>query len=96
MIQLLFLHGLLHLRFQIPAVRHDIEQRQRISRKCAWAVDEAMRFYRLPAATREREIARIMDEAAVRFNYRVTAQHYIEIYEKMLARPLVNRNTEFA
>ena len=61
-----------------------------------WAVDEAMRFFSLPAATREREIARIMDEAAVRFNYRVTAQHYIEIYEKMLARPLVNRNTEFA
>ena len=48
-----------------------------------------MEFYRRPAEVKEREIARVMNEAAVRFNYRVTAQRYIDIYEEMLARPLV-------
>ena len=54
-----------------------------------WAVDQAMEFYRRPAEVKAREIARIMGEAAVRFNHQVTARRYIDIYEKMLARPLV-------
>ena len=36
-----------------------------------------------------------MIQSASKFNHRVTAQHYIDLYEKMLQRPLVNRqNTE--
>jgi len=34
-------------------------------------------------------------QSATTFNHKVTAQHYINLYEKMLQRPLVNRqNTE--
>ena len=36
-----------------------------------------------------------MMQSATTFNHKVTAQHYIDLYEKMLQRPLVNRqNTE--
>ncbi len=54
-----------------------------------WAVDQAMRFWHLPAEVKAREIARIMRESAARFNHDVTAARYIEIYESMLHRPLV-------
>ena len=41
------------------------------------------------------EINRIVLQSACRFNHRVTAQHYIDLYEKMLQRPLINpENTE--
>ena len=53
----------------------------------------AAQHRKFTAGIKAREIARIMDEAAVRFNHRVTAQHYIDIYEKMLARPLVQHPT---
>ena len=59
------------------------------SRALAWAIDRAMDFYMLPADIREREIARIMQEAQRRFNHDVTAQSYIRIYEEMLQCPLV-------
>jgi hypothetical protein len=35
-----------------------------------------------------------MDEARTRFNYDVTAQEYIKIYESMLARPLIDKIKE--
>ncbi|WP_294479664.1 glycogen synthase [uncultured Victivallis sp.] len=54
-----------------------------------WAMDEAMRFWALPAEVKEREISRVMRESKLRFNHDVTAQEYIRIYENMLARPLV-------
>ena len=54
-----------------------------------WAVDEAMRFYRRPEEWKHGVIARVMKEARSRFNHDVTAQGYINIYESMLARPLV-------
>ncbi|MDD3154952.1 MAG: glycogen/starch synthase [Victivallaceae bacterium] len=57
-----------------------------------WGIDEAMRFYRLPAEEKNRQISRIMAEARKRFNHDVTAQEYIKIYESMLRRPLVNAN----
>ena len=31
-----------------------------------------------------------MTESAATFNHSVTARHYIDLYEKMLERPLVN------
>jgi ADP-glucose type glycogen/starch synthase len=54
-----------------------------------WAIDQAMEFYRLPAAVREAEVARIMRDGEARFNHSVTAQQYFDIYEHMLNRPLV-------
>ena len=59
------------------------------SHALAWAISKAMDFYDLPPVVRAREIARIMDEAACRFNHDVTAQAYIHIYEDMLKCPLI-------
>jgi starch synthase len=54
-----------------------------------WAIQEAMKFYKLPAKIKAGQIERIMTESAARFNHDVTAQQYIELYEKMLQRPLI-------
>ena len=54
-----------------------------------WGIDEAMRFYRQDESWKEKVISRVMDESVERFNLRVTAGKYIDIYESMLARPLV-------
>jgi starch synthase/alpha-amylase len=55
-----------------------------------WAISEAMRFYDLPKAVKSRQIKRIMKQSAELFNHTVTASHYIDLYEKMLHRPLIN------
>ncbi len=55
----------------------------------AWAIGEAMRFYKLPKEVRYAELLRIKDQAAQRFNHDVTANAYIDIYESMLDRPLI-------
>ncbi len=54
-----------------------------------WAIEEAMRFYSLPAKVRARQISRIMTEAVETFTYEQSARNYIELYEKMLQRQLV-------
>lgn len=54
-----------------------------------WAIDQAMDFYRLDVHTRGTQIGRVMTESKKRFNHEVTAQAYIDIYETMLNRPLV-------
>jgi len=54
-----------------------------------WAIDRAMDFHALPSETREREIRRIMRESAREFSHQEVAARYIEIYERMLERPLV-------
>jgi starch synthase len=54
-----------------------------------WGISEAMHFFRQPPEVRADEIARIMRESAARFTHQVTAKQYIELYEKMLDRPLV-------
>ena len=56
-----------------------------------WAMDQAMEFWRHPSDVREKEISRIMSESLKRFNHESCAQQYIELYEKMLNRPLVKR-----
>jgi hypothetical protein len=48
-----------------------------------------MEFHRRPADVKAATIARIMRESAGRSNFHNTAQHYMELYEKMLARPLL-------
>lgn len=57
----------------------------------SWAIDQAMQFYLLPAKEKKKQIKRIMMQGLATFNHKVTAQHYIDLYEKMLQRPLVNR-----
>ena len=54
-----------------------------------WAMDQAMAFWAQPPEVREREITRIMAESLKRFNHEACARQYIELYEKMLHRPLV-------
>ncbi len=54
-----------------------------------WAVDQAMAFYHEEQETRARQLRRIMCEGKALFNHEVAAQRYFDIYENMLARPLV-------
>ena len=56
----------------------------------SWAIDQAMQFYMMPSNQKNRQIRRIMVEGVATFNHQVTAQQYIDVYEKMLQRPLVN------
>ncbi len=56
----------------------------------SWAIDQAMEFYGMDVHTRGLQIGRIMAESKKRFNHKVTAQAYIDIYEQMLHRPLVD------
>ncbi len=53
-----------------------------------WAVDRAMDFYRLPEKTKARNISRIMRHAEETFTHDVNAREYIDLYEKMLERPI--------
>mgnify|MGYP006285057551 CR=1 FL=1 len=55
----------------------------------AWAMDQAMNFYRLPAPVRHAQIERVMRESRATFNHAATARHYMDLYEKMLDRPLI-------
>jgi starch synthase/alpha-amylase len=54
-----------------------------------WAIDEAMRFFRLPFDVRAHNIARAMHFGKTTFNHNVCAQSYIDIYQRMLNRDLV-------
>ncbi len=53
-----------------------------------WAIDEAMAFFIRPDEERDQQIGRIMRESRATFNHDVTARHYIDLYERMLQRPL--------
>lgn len=55
----------------------------------SWAIDQAMVFYSLPRDVRNVQVKRIMLHAAATFNHEVTAQSYIDLYERMLNRPLL-------
>ncbi|MBN2686225.1 MAG: glycogen/starch synthase [Pontiellaceae bacterium] len=55
-----------------------------------WAIDQAMAFYQQDLHTRGTQIGRVMAESKVRFSHKVTAQAYIDIYEQMLQRPLID------
>ena len=54
-----------------------------------WAIDQAMHFFKMPESLRTHQISRIMKQSAEAFTHSVTARHYIDLYEKMLDRPLV-------
>jgi ADP-glucose type glycogen/starch synthase len=54
-----------------------------------WAVNQAIRFYHEPDEIKNRTIARVMMDSASTFTHAATARQYIDLYEKMLERPLV-------
>jgi starch synthase/alpha-amylase len=54
-----------------------------------WAITQAMDFFSLPSSIKAFEIKRIMTESLARFNHSVTASQYMDLYEKMLQRPLI-------
>jgi len=56
-----------------------------------WAIDQAMKFHRLPKPLKNAQISRIMRESAKRFNQNVTAQHYMAIYKQLLHSRLVKK-----
>jgi starch synthase/alpha-amylase len=55
-----------------------------------WAVEQAIAFHRLPDEIKDAQVGRVMREARSRFTHDVTARAYIDVYERMLKRPLVN------
>jgi ADP-glucose type glycogen/starch synthase len=55
-----------------------------------WAIDQALQFFAVPWKIREREIRRIMRDSRLEFCHDGVARKYIQCYEAMLARPLVN------
>jgi len=55
-----------------------------------WAIEQAMQFYAMPDNKRERQVSRIMKQSISSFNFQNTAQQYIDLYEKMLKRHLIN------
>lgn len=59
-----------------------------------WALDQAMRFYCEPPEVRRIVIERIMNEAAARFDHETMGRAYLELYEKILARPIVERERQ--
>jgi starch synthase/alpha-amylase len=60
-----------------------------------WAIDQAMEFYNLPSQVRKKRIERIMQQGLEMFNHAMTARQYIELYERMLQRPLIDSATGY-
>jgi len=58
-----------------------------------WAIEQAMAFYKLSPKIKAAQIKRIMKESADTFTHDNTARQYIALYEKMLQRPLIGKNT---
>jgi ADP-glucose type glycogen/starch synthase len=54
-----------------------------------WGIDQAMEFHAMPWDVRHEQIRRIIRESRERFSHKEVARRYIQIYEEMLARPLV-------
>ena len=55
-----------------------------------WAIRQAMSFYNLAREEKKKQIKRIMTESAAGFTHANTARQYIQLYEMMLRRPLIN------
>ena len=55
----------------------------------SWAIDQAMQFYVLPEPEKTAQIQRIMQQSLQTFTHAATARQYIDLYEKMLQRPLI-------
>ena len=59
-----------------------------------WAIEQAMMFNSLPEKIKSTQITRIMKKSAATYTHANTARKYIELYEKMLKRPLIINNAE--
>jgi starch synthase/alpha-amylase len=55
-----------------------------------WAIEQAMSFYNAGIDTRRHLVSRIMRQSAETFTHAVTARQYVDLYEKMLQRPLID------
>jgi len=55
------------------------------------AIDKAMMFYNNPQIIKTRRIQQIMKQSRERFNHRLTAAHYMDLYSSMLKRPFINQ-----
>jgi starch synthase/alpha-amylase len=55
-----------------------------------WAIQQAIDFYRKSRSIKNKHLKRIMGESIQKFSHETTAQQYIDLYESMLNRPLVN------
>jgi starch synthase/alpha-amylase len=55
-----------------------------------WAIEQAMQFHNSPKTVKTDQIRRIMKHSAQTFTHAVTARQYIDLYEKMLQRPLIH------
>ena len=58
-----------------------------------WAIEQAMAFYKLPSKIKAGQLKRIMKESAAAFTHANTARQYIALYERMLQRPLISKNS---
>jgi glycogen synthase len=54
-----------------------------------WAISEAMSFFNLPHEIKAKQIERVMTECSAGFSPEIMTSQYIQLYEKMLERPLV-------
>lgn len=54
-----------------------------------WAIERAMNFFMLPATVKAQQVARIIRHAMETFTHSVNARQYIDLYERMLERPLL-------
>lgn len=57
-----------------------------------WAMDQAMAFYQQPCAVRAAQVTRIMAQSLVRFAPEETARQMVDLYNRALERPLLDRN----
>ena len=55
-----------------------------------WAMTRPWIFSSCPKTKKRVQIERIMQQSAASFNHANTARQYIDLYEKMLERPLIN------
>ncbi len=53
-----------------------------------WAIEQAMIFFNMPHQIKTKQISRIMKKSLASFSHDSTAEQYIDIYERMLRRPL--------
>ena len=60
-----------------------------------WAIDQAMAFYKIKPERKIDHVRRIMNDAKERFNHENCAKQYIELYQKLLRRPVINPPGEF-
>lgn len=56
----------------------------------SWAIDEAVRFFKLDADVKNAQVKRVIIESNARFRHSETAAQYIKLYEKILHHSILN------